>query len=165
MASAQVELNDQLQNGTSGTLTNQTVADMQLLRSYSWDGIFVGLPPANISGHGGVARFIHIQGNQGSKAVVIYTITTATGQPGAVILGWNAPVNFNPSTSPNKVFGAVGPKPAIDNMTWDQIQELVDKAGSSIVIEDGICMHATILNNPAAEMADLLANFSMCPKP
>ncbi|XP_074316320.1 uncharacterized protein LOC141652659 isoform X1 [Silene latifolia] len=165
MASAQVVLNDQLQKGTSGTLNNQTVETMHLIRAHSWDGRFAGVIPQIISSDGGVARFTHLKGNQGSKAAMVYAFTTATGVPVAAILGWSAPADFNPSTSPNKVFGAVGPKPAIDNMTWDQIQELVDKAGSSIVIEDGICMHATILNNPAAEMADLLANFSMCPKP
>ncbi|XP_074316313.1 jasmonate-induced protein homolog isoform X2 [Silene latifolia] len=168
MASAQVVLQDKVQNGTSGTLNNQTPADMQLLRSFSFDGSFVGgAPPANISGNGGVGHFTHLKGSQASMAAVCYSITTATGQPGAAILGWIAPANFNPTTSPNKVFGAIGPRAIIDQMSWDQIQNLMVKAGSSIeVCFEGVCMHATILNNPTAKMADLLANFSyLCPKP
>ncbi|XP_074316314.1 uncharacterized protein LOC141652657 isoform X3 [Silene latifolia] len=163
MASAQVVLHDKLQNGTSGTLNNQTPADMQLIKSISWDGSFVSGPPANISGNGGVAHFTHLKGNQGSKAAVVYTITTATGKPGAVILGWSAPADFNPPTSPNMVFGVAGPRDVIDKMSWEQVQVLVDKSGSSIIIEDGVCMQATILNNPTAKMADLLANFSLSP--
>ncbi|XP_074314800.1 uncharacterized protein LOC141650966 [Silene latifolia] len=136
MASAQVVLNDKLQN-----------------------------VPEIIVRNGGVAHFAHLKGNQGSKAALVYTLTTDAGVRAAVILGWCAPAQFDPVTSPNKVFGAVGPKQVIDNMTFDQIEELVDKAGSSVVIEDLVCMHATILNNPIAKMADLLANFSICPKP
>ncbi|XP_074316322.1 uncharacterized protein LOC141652660 [Silene latifolia] len=167
MASAQVVLHDKSQNGTFGILNNRTVADMLLIRSISLDGSFVGSPPTNISADGGVARFTHLKGNQGSKAILSYSITTATGQPGAVILGWSAPANFNPPTSPNKVFGAIGLKAVIDRMTFDEIQKLIENAGSSVeVCAEGVCMQATILNNPTAQMADLVANFSyLSPKP
>ncbi|XP_074316325.1 jasmonate-induced protein homolog [Silene latifolia] len=165
MASAQVELKDQLQNGTTATLNNHTVATMQLIRSHTWSGNFTSLPKT-ITSHGGVARIDHLKGSQGSKAGVSYSITSAAGAPYSVILAWNAPTNFNPTTSPNRLFGICGPKATIDALSWDNIGQQLDRAGSSVVINDEaskISVHSTIITNPKTNMANVPTNFLLMP--
>ncbi|KAL9230867.1 hypothetical protein vseg_006161 [Gypsophila vaccaria] len=162
----QTMLNGQLQNGTTATLNNHTVATMQLIKSHSWSGTFTQLP-RTIASHGGVARFDQLKGIQGSKGGVMYTINPGVGAAQyAVVLSWDAPTDFTPTTSPNRLFGLCGPRNVIENITWDSIRTQLDRAGSSVVINDEvskIAVHATIINNPTTKMANLLANFLLIP--
>ncbi|KAK9684653.1 hypothetical protein RND81_10G223100 [Saponaria officinalis] len=168
MASEQMQkpvLKDQLQNGTSATLNNHTVANMQPIRSNSWSGKFSS-PPTTIPSHGGVVRFTHHKGDQGSKAGVIYSITSAAGAPYGVVIAWDSPSNFNPVTSPNRLCGVLAPKSVIDTLTWETIEKELDKAGPSVVINDEVAkisVHANLINNPKTKMADLFANFLLIP--
>ncbi|KAL9227416.1 hypothetical protein vseg_003105 [Gypsophila vaccaria] len=158
----QTMLNGQLQNGTTATLNNHTLVDMHLIKSHSWSGTFTQLP-GTIAGQGGVARFDQLKGIQGSKGGVMYTIAPRLSAiQYAVVLAWDAPIDFTPTTSPNRLFGLCGPKSVIENITWDSIKTQLDRAGSSVVINDEfskIAVHATIINNPTTKMANLLANF------
>ncbi|KAK9684657.1 hypothetical protein RND81_10G223300 [Saponaria officinalis] len=162
----QTVLTGQLQIGTSATLNNHTVTNMQLMKSHSWSGIFFPPPPQTITSHGGVARFIHLLGNKGSKAGVMYTITGAVTveAPYAVVLAWDAPSNSR--LSPNRLYGVLAPKSVIDKLTWETIEKELDKAGASVEINDKVAkisVHANLANNPKTEMAGLWANFQLIP--
>ncbi|KAK9684654.1 hypothetical protein RND81_10G223200 [Saponaria officinalis] len=164
----QTVLTDQLQNGTSATLNNHTVTNMQLIKSHSWSGNFNTQPPKTITSHGGVARFVHLKGVKGSKAGVMYTITGAVvipEAPYAVVLAWDAPSNFSPM-SPNRLYGKCGPKSVIEKLPWEAIEKELEKAGPSVVINDEVAkisVHANLTNNPKTKMADLWANFLVIP--
>ncbi|KAL9227414.1 hypothetical protein vseg_003103 [Gypsophila vaccaria] len=152
MAASQMQ--SEVQKGCRATLANQTDHTMQLIRSKIWSGTSVPLPPVITSGT--MVRIEQLKGEKGCKAGVIYASTTPTGVPGAVVLAWDAPSYFNPTTSPNRVYGVSGPRSVIDNLTWDMIEAQLDKSGSKVEIK-GLC--ATIINNPTTETADLLADF------
>ncbi|KAL9230865.1 hypothetical protein vseg_006160 [Gypsophila vaccaria] len=153
---AQEVVLNQLQNGALATLTNRTVANMQLINSISWSGQFTALP-ATIASYAGVARIETVRGDQGSSAAVTYTITGAGGAAYAIILAWDAPSIYDPVISPNKVLGLMGSKSVIDDLTWDHVRAQLNSAtiGSSFAVAipgSRLSMSGRITNNITTNM-------------
>ncbi|XP_074319956.1 jasmonate-induced protein homolog isoform X1 [Silene latifolia] len=151
------------QNGIKATISNMTHFAMTLDRSHSWSGIPANPFPETIPPNSKVI-LTHLNENYfGSKGVVVYTGRNAVGMDCSWVLAWHALADNK--SPPNRVYVLCGPKQAIDNLSFDQIQQALDNASTSDTFTDQATKTSIDgnINDLVPDVATLLAEFKLVP--